>query len=297
MTAPELPIDASPVPMRARRRRWIIVALVAGVITAGIGWMYHRITERSRALAAIEAGGGKYHSLFRGRPLIYRLYATITSGGEDVNQFDIFLNGPTFDDAWLERHNELRSIPIRELLLANTGVSRESALRLLSRNRLTSFIVPGVPLTDADATLIGQEEGLTHLSLMQSQLTDAGLSALGVQRLRALNVAGTRVTSAALQKELAGGQLQHLLIDGRQFTPNLVGRLAQLSSLNAISLIGPDVTDAHLKLLAAAPNVTWVALDQTSATEEAIATLKAAGPKRGVEALDTETSFARWRTE
>jgi hypothetical protein len=159
---------------------------------------------------------------------------------------------------------------------------------------LTGFIVPGVPLTDADCTLIGEQEQLTHLNLMQSEITDAGLAALNPKRLRAFNVAGTRVTSAALQRELAGSQLQYLLIDGKQFTPELAAQLAQMKSLNMLSLIGPDVTDAHIKLLESVPNATYIGIDQTSATEAAVEALRATKPNpASVEVTTPGTIFAK----
>jgi hypothetical protein len=292
-----------PAVRRTRRRRWIILALVAGVVTAGVIGMYLRITEwsgeRSLALASIAAEGGKYHEpIAPGTPWISRVIVTAVHGRRDHFKYEVFLNGPSFNDAWATEHKDLRSLPMRELLIANTRLSREAVLRLLGQNRLECFNAPGVPLTDEDAQRIGALEELTHLNLMQTQLTDAGLAKLKAGRLRNLNVAGTRVTSEALLKELAGVELQYLWLDGRQFTPELAAQLAQMKSLTMLALIGPDVTDSQLELLVPLQNVTYIRLEQTSVSEEAVAALRAARPAPAfVEVPKPDEVFAKWRDE
>ena len=289
-------VESPGIAARSRRR---LVWLVVVVILFGLAgrWVYHRINERPRVLAAIEAAGGKYHAPNRDYYFV-RMIARLFGQKDFDGDYDVFFGGPKFDDAWLAEQNDLRAVPIGELVSCNTQLSREAALRLLDSNRLFSFIVPGIPLTDADCQLIGEQEQLTHLSLMQSEITDAGLAVLNPKRLRTLNVAGTCVTSAGLQKELAGSQLQYLLVDGQQFTPELAAQLAQMKSLNMLSLIGPDVTDAHIKLLESVPNATYIGIDQTSATEAAIKVLRATKPNpASVEVTTPETMFAKWRTE
>jgi hypothetical protein len=158
-----------------------------------------------------------------------------------------------------------------------------------------AFRSSGIPLTDADATLIGQQERLMRVNLVQSEITDAGFAALRPQRLLSINVAGTRVTSAALLSGLAGPKLHYVGVDGRQFTPELAAHLAQMKSVNQIALLGPDITDAHLKLLESMPNLGWIAIDQTSATDEAVAALKAANPKAVINVFDAKSTLFGWR--
>jgi hypothetical protein len=128
-------------PRRIGLRCALVLALA--LLIVGGSWAYNRFSERSQALAAIGAGGGKYYSPMLGpRPWIYRALAMVASGGE----FDVLLKGPTFDDAWLERHHDLRSMPLLELYLLNTDLSRDAVLRLFNQNRLSSFSVSGIPL-------------------------------------------------------------------------------------------------------------------------------------------------------
>jgi hypothetical protein len=286
-------VEATDVRPRRIGRRFALVLALALLILGG-RYAYNRLSERSHALAAIEAGGGKYYSQMQGRrPWIYRMLGTIVSGGE----VDVLLKGPTFNDAWLESHHGLRSMPLSELYLVNTDLSRDSVLRLFNRNRLSSFSVSGIPLTDADATLIGQQERLTRVNLVQSEITDAGFAALRPKRLLSINVAGTRVTPAALQSGLTGPPFHYVGVDGRQFTPELAAHLAQIKSVNQIILLGPEITDAHVKLLESMPNLGWIGLDQTSATGEAVAGLKAANPKVVVNVYDAQSSLYGWRHE
>ena len=135
------------------------------------------------------------------------------------------------------------------------------------------------------------------MNLPQSDITDAGLTALRPQRLVVLNVAGTRVTAGALQNELAGSQLQILAVNGRQFTPELGAQLAQLKSLLGIALIGPDVTDAHVEQLESMSTLKIFTLDQTSASDAAVAKLRAAHPGARITLLDAQSSSYRWRSD
>jgi len=293
-----VPDPASAVRAYPTGRQCALVLALALLILGGT-WAYVRVTdraaERSRALAAIEAGGGKYYSPMRGRPWIYRLVATVVSGGNDPDQFDVLLKGPAFDDAWLERHHDLRSMPLLELYLLNTNLSRDAVLRLFNQNRLSSFSVSGIPLTDADATLFGRQERLTRVNLVQSEITDAGFAALRPQRLLSINVAGTHVTPAALLSGLTGPKLHYVGVDGRQFTPELATHLAQMRSVNQIALLGPEITDAHMKLLESMPNLYSIFIDQTSATDEAVAALKAANPKAVIDVFDAKSTLFGWR--
>jgi len=277
------------------RRRLAFFILLLTVLGAAGFWFYHRVTERSRTIEAIIAAGGKHQS----PPIpsfIEVLFETIARNRRNADE--VLLDGPKFDDAWLAAHRDLRSIDIRELMIRDTRLSREAVLRLLERRELQSFTVPCIPLNDADAELIGEQPKLTHVNFMQSGLTDNGLAALKPQRLSALNVAGTRITSAALQKELAASQIQYLWIDGLQFTPELAAQLSQMKTLNMLALMGPDVTDAHVKLIESMQNLKYVRFDQTRISAEAAEALRIARmASLSVDLAPPGEVFFKWRVE
>lgn len=277
------------------RRRWQMLAIVAGLFASSALWMYSRVTERSRALAAITAAGGKHQERAE-EPLIDRI-GRLLSGQPARGRDEALLLGPKFDDAWLAEHHDLRSLNLQEILLLDTCLSREAVLRLWGRHPLGSLIAPGIAFTDEDAAQFGADNDLDNLNLMQSEITDAGFALLRTQRLTALNIAGTRVTSGALQQQLSGTKLQFIALDGRQFTPELAAHLAKMPSITKITLIGPEVADAHLKLLETLPRPISIVIDQTSASEAAIAAVKAAHPQAQVHVFDAETTIFRWRRE
>ena len=215
----------------ARRRRLLVLAVVLALLGSSAGWFYLRISEQSRVLAAIEAAGGKYHAPDRGQYVGYalqRLFGQV----DPPRGYDVLLDGPKIDDAWLAEQHQLRSLPIDELLTSDTRLSRDALMGLFNDNDLTTFNVAGAPLTDADAAIIGRQERLTHLNLQQSKISDTGLAALNPARLSALDVSGTQVTSTALQQQLTGRQLQYLGVDGKQFSPELAAQLAGMSTVN-----------------------------------------------------------------
>lgn len=276
----------------SRRTLCLLVALA--VCGLGGSWLYVRVTDRSRVIDALISAGGKYEAP---RPSFFDALFAKLSGNRPRGE-SVVLQGPQFDDEWLAAQKDLRQFDIRELFILDTRLSHSAVLRLINQNSLDYLAALGVPLTDADAAVLGGQEHLTRLILMRSELTDAGLAALQPQRLQVLNVAGTPVTAAALKKELMGGQLLHLAVDGHQFTPELAAQIAQMRTLTMIALYGPDVTDAHVKLLEAMPNIRYFRIDQTSVSEDAVAALRAARPAPVViDVAPPAEVFFKWRTD
>lgn len=294
-TVEPLPADAPVRPLWRRRLVWLVLAILLPALTGC--WIYSRVTERGRVLAAITSAGGKYHEETRSARIeraVSRLFGHRSRSGDEV-----FLDGPQFDDAWLAAQHDLRSLDIRELLIRDTHLSRAAVLRLLERHSLDYLGAPGIPLTDADAEILSRNNNLTHLVLMQTELTDAGLAALEPARLQALSVAGTHISAAGLQAELSTAtKLQYLMLDGRQFTPELAAQLAQKKSLTMLALLGPHVTDAHVRLLESMPNLGYIRLEETAVSEDAAAALRTARPAPvTIEVAPPAEVFFKWRTQ
>ena len=285
-------------PSPPRRYRLLASALVVlAVFGSAAGWIYLRVTERSRVLAAITQAGGQYQEEAKsarfGRMFLQLLGNQNVSGGDAV-----YLDGPHFDDAWLSAQQDLRSLALRELFIRESQLGRKSVMRLVRDSNLSSLIAPGIAITDADAQVIGSLEGLDNVNLMQSEITDVGLAALRPKRLIALNVAGTRVTGPALQQELTGSRVQFLLIDGRQFTPELAAQFAQSGTLRTLTLFGPQVTEEHVALVKSIPSLASVRFDQTSISAETAEALSVATlGSMTVEVAPPSEVFFKWRPE
>ncbi|MBL8850368.1 MAG: hypothetical protein JNG89_11875 [Planctomycetaceae bacterium] len=71
-----------------------------------------------------------------------------------------------------------------------------------------------------------------------------------------------------------------------------------MGSLNMLGLMGPDVTDAQVKLLESMSNLRHMRLEQTSATDAGIASLRTARPAPAmIEVAPPGEVLFKWRTE
>jgi hypothetical protein len=64
-----------------------------------------------------------------------------------------------------------------------------------------------------------------------------------------------------------------------------------------LTLIGPDVTDAHLKQVKALSTLRIIVLDQTSVSDDGVTSLRKALPSARIDVLDAERSSVKWRTD
>ncbi|MFO1093491.1 MAG: hypothetical protein U0992_09290 [Planctomycetaceae bacterium] len=301
MSSQSLPCEEAnrPTPSAGRRLSWRrrFVTLFVLIALLGLigGWIYHSLTRQWRIAAAIEARGGRLVVPGLTEYLEYPL-ARLT-GFNAPHGALVALRGTEFDDAWLAGQDDLRDVTIRQLDILSTRLSRDAVMRILAYQDPIVVSVPGISLTDADAEVVGRLPDVGHVNLMQSDITDAGLAALRPQRLRVLNVAGTRITGTALQTAIAGSKLQSLVIDGRQFTPELAAAIAQVKSLNMRTLMGPDVSDAHVQQLEALPGLKHITLDQTSASDEALAALRKAQPGARIGVRGAAEASVKWRMD
>jgi hypothetical protein len=134
-------------------------------------------------------------------------------------------------------------------------------------------ILPGSPLlrvqfvsneadvTDATLAALAPLAGrITHLTLAKTQVTDAGLQAVGAMpKLSSLNLRRTRVGDAGL------------------------AHLAALAELRTLNLYGTAVTDGGVATLAALPRLQAVYLWETQVTDAGASRLRAERPKLRVQ--------------
>ena len=89
------------------------------------------------------------------------------------------------------------------------------------------------------------------LDLGGSQITDAGLQQLNPPRLQWLSIRDTGVTGTGIQSWLPLSSVSGLILDGRQFTPEV----AQVSDCrhSRSACMATTLTQAHLELLSGIP--------------------------------------------
>lgn len=263
-------IDAPPSRWR-RRLIWSIVILVLLSLVA----VWHG-GARGRLIADIESTGGVY-SEWHSTPAFLRPFVAAL-GVQDYSQYTVHLVGAEIDDAWLAAHNDLADLRPNCLGLGDTRLSTRSIHRLLQKYQLERFLARGAPVTDAEAVLLGDDVDLMELTLRKTQVTDAGLRQIPMAKVYRLDVSGSPITASAIEECLAAKGLRWIVLDGGQFTPELATFLGTIPWLQQIELVGPEVTDEHLKLLPSMSALAGLWLEETSVTPEAIAAIRTAHP-------------------
>lgn len=111
---------------------------------------------------------------------------------------------------------------------------------------LDHAMVPGIVgmprPTDRAMPLIGRLAGLKHLSIVGSEVGDAGLASIAnLKQLRSLALSGTRVTDAGLAQLRGLDQLEILELSHTEVTDAGLEHLASLPSLRVLGLEGSKV--------------------------------------------------------
>ncbi len=293
MPAPD-PTALDEPPARTRHTaRYRLVAILGGVLalflllTAYIIW---RGGRTQRVIAEIEARGGQVHAYNTDGPAFVRIAARL-AGFDEGPTYDVFLDGPEFDDAWLTDNEYLAALPVRQLLLRNTRVRREAIRELLRVHQLHTFTAPGSVVQDDDMLLLGNHRDLTHLSVEYTAVGDSGLMVIGPERLLYPMLGGSKVTPAGLSVFQGSTKLQGIGLDGRQLTPEIAQMLLTCPKVHFVRLVGPEVDDACLQNLNGLKSLTGVVLDGTSVTDEGIAQFNATSPSCGVHVVPPEERF------
>jgi hypothetical protein len=263
-------IDARPIRWR-RRLAWSFVV----VMLLSVAAVWHG-GARGRLIADIESKGGLYSEWHSTTPFLRPFVAVL--GVQDYSQYTVHLVGADVDDAWLAAHNDLADLHPNCLGLGDTRLSTQSIHRLLQKYQLERFLARGVPVTDGEAVLLGDDVDLMELTLRKTQVTDAGLRLIPMAKVYRLDVSGSPITASAIEECLSGKGLRWIVLDGGQFTPELATFLGTIPWLQQIELVGPEVTDEHLKLLPSMSALAGLWLEETSVTHEAIAAIRKAHP-------------------
>jgi hypothetical protein len=247
------------------------------MVAAIIGWRDYKRYERTQELThEIQLKGGQ---VFPGPTLIDNLRLWWNGGVPDweggpmITLFDAQL-----DSEWLRQRDDLESIPIAYLYLGRSTVSTKDAVRLIARHPLQTYSARGQQEADAVAAALTHSARLSAVDLEESDLTDSGLQRLPLERLEALYVAGSLVTTAGLADLSRCRNLIHISIDGQQLDETVVATLAGLPALERVRLVGPSIRDENVQLIATLQKLTFLNLQTTAVTEAGAENLTAAMP-------------------
>jgi hypothetical protein len=273
--------------MRLRRFRFALAVLtLLGLAAAFIVWRGGR--ER-RLIAEIESQGGQVF-VDSSDPYVIDLLERL-HGDDSSRDRDVFLDGPRFDDQWLQQHSYLDGLQIRQLVVRYSGLSPGSFAALLREHGFESFTARGPSVTDEEVRLLAAHDDLIGLDLEHTRVGDAALAAIGPERLERVMLGKTEVTVSGLGVFRGSNKLQGIGLDGRQLTPECVAILATCPNLDLVRLIGPEVDDAALQRLVSLTTLRTVYLESTQVAPEGIDAFKAALPACGVNVISEEDRF------
>lgn len=152
----------------------------------------------------------------------------------------------------------------------------------IADGQLLDLLLDSGRITDAAMTVIGQLQGLEHLRIRLSGISDAGIQSLcqgGNQSLRILNLPHCTLTEAGIRELRVFPKLVQLRLGGRQLNDAAMSEISQLPALRMLHLIGPGITQDGLIKLAKAPKLTSLYLDDCPLPDEAWTKLFEALPK------------------
>lgn len=172
---------------------------------------------------------------------------------------------------------DLRGLDIACLYVLNGGLTGDELERLVPAHPIQLLRLMNVTGADAVAHKLRESRTLRIAAFDDSDLTDAGLRELPLERIESLYVNGTDVSVAGLHELKRAEKLWCLVLDGRQFNNESVEIVKCLPKLRILGLNGAAVTDAHLPLLRDL-KVEQLSLEGTSVTSAGITALKQALP-------------------
>src|SRR5580700_908146 len=165
-----------------------------------------------------------------------------------------------------------------------------------SAGRITGVDLHASWVTDSDITALAALPALTKLDLSMTRITDRGLLELktastitdlnlyyaelvsdqglavlkGWQRLKRLNLRGTKITDSTLQSLNRLTSLEALDIGFAQVTDSGLAQLNALSNLKELSIGGNKLTDAGLQALRQMPALTSLDLSGSQRTDSGL---------------------------
>lgn len=271
---------ADPLHTRRGGRSWIVAALLLGALAvAAVYWYWLDARERN-LIAEIEAGSGAIILSTSGWDRVMGQFEGDRTGGRFAsdNGALVHLRGTAFDNEWVRKHHYLTSLQIKSLNLTRSSVSGPDLARLIQSHPLESLYVDGLDLSADVAGAITAQPRLRFLHARGAEFSDESLSQLPLEQFEQLYVEQTQVTPGGLQELRRCTQLVGLGLDGKQLDSQTAGILPSLQRLRILNLVGPEVTDEHLRRVHGLRTLTVIYLVRTSATPAGVSELARSVP-------------------
>jgi hypothetical protein len=256
-----------------RTRRWLNAAIVSLLAAAVFGAYSELRRQRARALASeIQKAGGRVH-------LPLSLLDNLRNWGSQDWKWDtrVMLGGSEIDGRWLRNHDYLDHLSITELFL-NQSLSASDVVRLMEEHPIKALVALEQSGSDQIAAALAGSD-LKDVDFLDADLTDAGLRQLPLEHLHNLNITGTKVTPPGLAELRRCQQITWIGLDGNQLDESVIAVLAELPSLESLTLVGPGVTDRQLAMLPKVQRLQFLYMQRTSVTQAGLSELDRALPE------------------
>jgi len=163
---------------------------------------------------------------------------------------------------------------LKTLWLTGTEITDESLEPLAGYNGIAHLVLKKTRITDSGIARLKTLEKLQTLNA-PSQMTDEGLKNLaGFAALRRLDISYTRITDSGIRHLVELRSLNELYLNDTNLSDTMLDFLSQITSLKTVFLSGTKVTDSGIGKLQSLSNLEHLELRDTKTTDAGIARLK-----------------------
>jgi len=180
---------------------------------------------------------------------------------KDVAQLSLF--GPHLTNDGLKALKDMKKLTNLYLNEADK-LTEDCLVHLDTLDGLTHFSIFQMKITDAGAKHVAGRTKLTTLVLRNCQLNDSAMAALApLTKLEELHLSGNEITGTGLGKLSGMKKLKTLILSNNKITDDGLKSIAGLTSLNFLDLSSNEISDAGLAYLATLKELTFLGLSST----------------------------------
>jgi Leucine-rich repeat (LRR) protein len=192
---------------------------------------------------------------------------------ESLRLYQIRINNS--DLVHLAKLTSLEELCIESPLLTDACV----APLLSGRPNLKHLGLSGRGITDTGIGELSHHANLNRVSLMDTQISDAGIALLSRLPLLAhLDITGTQITDTGLRHLSRMKQLGILLLNRTRVTDAGIASISGLPALGYLDLSGTQITDVGVGHLAKTQSLMFLVVKETAVTDSGIAAFQKEHP-------------------
>lgn len=167
---------------------------------------------------------------------------------------------------------------LQELMLEGLSINEERANAIARLPQLKTLVFKRCRFEKTSLASLLKKDGLTHLSLADSEFPEAELEILNQgpakETLVGLSLSQCHVTDQSASILSRCRNLEFLELDGTQITDQGLKQLARLPQLRVLILDHTSVTDYGVGYLSSTQNLVELSISNTSASDAMLETLK-----------------------